>query len=215
MQFLKEIEFRELRQKSKIISFCLLLFRLVKHEHFLKWGSPRGLGEQGNMANFKGDREKKSKRTREPWNSFAHHGNKHCQHCERNLTKTNWKKDAKITFLTFVPTLSLLFKKKNRFCGICGARSLNWGMNSLWVTGYQAKLAGSRGTTHCTRRIQTEYGRSQWSCSLTCYCSNLPQWTRKSCNALVFRSCNRPWKRQEFIQFDFTDERGLWNSRPL
>ena len=37
MQFAKEIEFGELHQRSKIINYCLLLFWLVKHEHFLKF----------------------------------------------------------------------------------------------------------------------------------------------------------------------------------
>ena len=37
MQFLTEIVFAEIHERSKIISYCLLLFWLVKHEHFLKF----------------------------------------------------------------------------------------------------------------------------------------------------------------------------------
>ena len=37
MQFSKKIVFAELHQRSKIISYCLLLFWLVKHKHFLKF----------------------------------------------------------------------------------------------------------------------------------------------------------------------------------
>ena len=37
MQFLTEIVFTELHQKNKIISYCLLLFWLVKNKHFLNF----------------------------------------------------------------------------------------------------------------------------------------------------------------------------------